>query len=42
MQPTAVIHTAAAAQPNFCQIHPQQAYEINVNASVNRVKLIYR
>ena len=39
IQPTAVIHTAAAAKPNFCQIYPQEAYEINVNASVNIARL---
>ena len=39
IQPTAVIHAAAAAQPNFCQIHPQETYEINVNAAVNVARL---
>ena len=39
IQPSAVIHTAAASSPNFCQIHPQEAYEINVTASVNIARL---
>ena len=39
VQPTAVIHTAAVSSPNFCQIHPQEAYGINVTASVNIANL---
>jgi dTDP-4-dehydrorhamnose reductase len=35
IQPAAVIHTAAQSQPNFCQIHPQESYAINVTASCN-------
>ncbi|MCC5638915.1 NAD(P)-dependent oxidoreductase [Nostoc sp. CHAB 5844] len=35
INPTAVIHTAAHSQPNFCQIHPQESYAINVTASCN-------
>jgi dTDP-4-dehydrorhamnose reductase len=31
--PDAIIHTAAAASPNFCQAHPRQSYQINVAAS---------
>lgn len=31
----AVIHTAALSQPNFCQEHPQESYEVNVTASCN-------
>jgi dTDP-4-dehydrorhamnose reductase len=31
--PDAVIHTAAASKPNFCQAHPAQSYQINVVAS---------
>ncbi|KST67689.1 SDR family oxidoreductase [Mastigocoleus testarum] len=39
IQPTAVIHTAALSQPNFCQTHPQESYKINVIASKNIAEL---
>ena len=32
--PDAVIHTAAAADPNFCEQHPEHAEAINVTATV--------
>ncbi|AFZ26538.1 dTDP-4-dehydrorhamnose reductase [Cylindrospermum stagnale PCC 7417] len=35
IQPAAVIHTAAQSQPNYCQLHPQESYIINVTASCN-------
>ncbi len=35
IQPNAVIHTAAASKPNYCQTHPQESYSINVSASLN-------
>jgi dTDP-4-dehydrorhamnose reductase len=35
INPTAVIHTAAHSQPNFCQNNPQESYTINVTASCN-------
>ncbi|MEH1795136.1 SDR family oxidoreductase [Nostoc sp.] len=35
VKPTAVIHTAAHSQPNFCQTHPEESHEINVTASCN-------
>jgi dTDP-4-dehydrorhamnose reductase len=35
IQPSAVIHTAAQSQPNFCQTHPQESHAINVQASCN-------
>ena len=35
INPTAVIHTAAHSQPNFCQTHPEESYTINVTASCN-------
>ncbi|BAY62752.1 dTDP-4-dehydrorhamnose reductase [Calothrix brevissima NIES-22] len=35
INPTAVIHTAALSQPNFCQNHPEESYKINVTASCN-------
>jgi dTDP-4-dehydrorhamnose reductase len=35
INPEAVIHTAAQSQPNFCQTHPQESYEINVRVSKN-------
>ncbi len=31
--PDAVIHTAAASSPNFCQSHPLRSYQINVTAT---------
>lgn len=39
IQPRAVIHTAAASKPNFCQIHPEETYGINVTASLNIARL---
>ena len=39
IQPTAVIHTAALSQPNFCQTHPQESHAINVTASKNIAEL---
>ncbi len=35
IKPDAVIHTAAHSKPNFCQLHPQESYTINVTASCN-------
>ncbi|WP_373540401.1 NAD(P)-dependent oxidoreductase [Chamaesiphon sp.] len=31
--PDAIVHTAAASSPNFCQSHPAQSYQINVLAA---------
>jgi dTDP-4-dehydrorhamnose reductase len=31
--PDAIIHTAAASKPNFCQDYPELSYQINVSAS---------
>jgi dTDP-4-dehydrorhamnose reductase len=39
IKPNAVIHTAAAAKPNFCQTNPEAAYSINVTASINIARL---
>ena len=39
IEPDAVIHTAAASQPNFCQINPEESYSINVKASLNIARL---
>ena len=39
LKPDAVIHTAAASKPNYCQQHPQESYAINVTASVNIAQL---
>ena len=39
LKPDAVIHTAAASKPNYCQQNPQESYAINVTASVNIAKL---
>jgi dTDP-4-dehydrorhamnose reductase len=39
IKPDAVIHTAAASKPNFCQTNPEESYSINVTASVNIARL---
>ena len=39
IKPEAVIHTAAASKPNFCQTHPEESYGINVTASANIARL---
>ena len=39
IKPDAVIHTAAASKPNYCQENPQKSYAINVTASVNIAQL---
>ena len=39
IKPDAVIHLAAASKPNYCQNNPDDAYQINVNASLNIAKL---
>ena len=33
--PDAVIHTAAATSPNYCQKHPAESKKINIDAAVN-------
>uniref|UniRef100_B8HYA7 dTDP-4-dehydrorhamnose reductase n=1 Tax=Cyanothece sp. (strain PCC 7425 / ATCC 29141) TaxID=395961 RepID=B8HYA7_CYAP4 len=33
IQPDGVIHTAAQSNPNYCQLNPQESYEINVRTS---------
>jgi dTDP-4-dehydrorhamnose reductase len=33
LQPDGVVHTAACSQPNFCQLHPETSYAVNVTAS---------
>lgn len=35
IRPDAVIHTAGAADPNFCQTHRMETQRINVDASIN-------
>ena len=35
IKPSAVIHTAAHSQPNFCQTNPKESHAINVIASCN-------
>lgn len=34
IHPDAVIHTAAAADPNYCQAHPEESRKINLDASL--------
>lgn len=41
LSPDAVIHTAAASQPNFCQNHPELSYRINVTASQHLAKICH-
>ena len=35
IEPDAVIHLAALADANYCQVHPQESYTVNVEASAN-------
>lgn len=37
--PDAIIHTAAASKPNFCQANPDRSYQINVSASQRLAKI---
>ncbi|MEM7758773.1 MAG: NAD(P)-dependent oxidoreductase [Cyanobacteria bacterium P01_A01_bin.40] len=39
VNPDAVIHTAAASKPNFCQTHRKESYAINVGVAVNIARL---
>jgi dTDP-4-dehydrorhamnose reductase len=39
LAPDAIIHTAAASQPNFCQNNPDLSYRINVTASQHLAKI---
>ncbi len=39
IQPSAVIHTAALSQPNYCQTHVEESLLINVTASLNIAEL---
>ena len=39
IKPDAVIHTAAASKPNFCQTHQQESYAINVVVAANIARL---
>ncbi len=39
IQPSAVIHTAAQSQPNYCQTNPESSLLINVTASLNIAQL---
>ncbi|MCS6935235.1 MAG: NAD(P)-dependent oxidoreductase [Chitinophagales bacterium] len=35
VQPDAVLHTAALADANYCQLHPDESFEVNVEATRN-------
>ncbi len=35
IRPDAVIHTAAASGPNYCQTHEEESHKINVDASIH-------
>jgi len=39
IDPDAVIHTAAASKPDFCQTHQNESFAINVTAAVNIARL---
>lgn len=39
VNPHAVIHTAAASKPNFCQAHREESYAMNVGVAVNIARL---
>ena len=39
VDPDAVIHTAAASKPNFCQLNREESYAINVAVGVNIARL---
>ena len=39
LRPAGVIHTAAQSQPNFCQNYPDEAYAVNVTATLNLAQL---
>ena len=39
IKPDAVIHTAAASKPNYCQTHREESYAINVEVAVNMARL---
>ena len=39
VEPDAVIHTAAASKPNFCQTNRDESFAINVKAAVNIARL---
>lgn len=39
IRPDAVIHAAAAADPNYCQTHKEESHRINVDVSVNIASL---
>ena len=39
VNPDAVIHTAAASKPNFCQTHREESYAMNVGVAVNITRL---
>ena len=39
VQPDAILHLAANSEPNYCELHPEETYKINVTASVNLAKI---
>jgi dTDP-4-dehydrorhamnose reductase len=41
LAPDAILHTAAASQPNFCQQHPELSHRINVTASAHLAKICH-
>lgn len=40
-KPDAVIHAAAASNPNYCQLHPEETHKLNVIASSNIAGLCF-
>ncbi|MGL5081573.1 MAG: SDR family oxidoreductase [Microcoleaceae cyanobacterium] len=39
LKPDAVIHAAAQSKPNFCQLHPDETYLVNVMAAIQIAEL---
>ncbi len=35
LQPSAILHLAAASSPNWCELHPKESQLINVDAAIN-------
>lgn len=38
-QPDAIIHAAALSNPNYCELHPEAAHKVNVEATQKLVKI---
>ncbi len=38
-QPDAVIHLAALTNPNYCELHPEESFRVNVEATIHLAQL---